>query len=511
MKGSASPVLLGFYLGLHDSNMCAWIDGALKFRKFERNSGIKHQRATMEDVVATCHEWGISPDHVAFSDGDRNGLGSCRIDELSRLVPALPAWTKAKQTYCLDHHFAHMLSAAGQAPVGALRGVAIDGRGDNGVRARVMSLDGAASADIYHSTEFTVGRFFNRVGVLLGLSGNDVDLAGKVMGAQALGRVDESFVDTFAGDDPETLPGRLLHDIPWRGRKLASDPDFFSMANPSFLDWLASAHLVLEQAIVRFFDNLGSGAGPLIYVGGCAQNSIFNETLYRRHPGLIIPPHAYDGGLSVGCVEFLRRSLALPPPRWPGFPFVQDDEDAGYASAATSLRVAELLAEGCIVGWMQGRGEIGPRALGHRSILLDPRRSDGKDLLNNRVKRREAWRPYAASVLAGETPDWFDTPDDSPFMLRAIRTRPERAEAIPAVVHDDLTCRIQTVGEKEPELRSFSAVLHRFNEATGVPLVLNTSMNGGGEPIHGYASQACQLLESGHLDVLCVGDRLIFA
>lgn len=502
--------LLGFYLGYHDSNLCAVSDGAVRYRKFERRSGVKHERVSLRAVRDTCEEWGFKPEYVAYSDGDRNGLGSCGIGELFRESGIDLGFPSARKTFCIDHHFSHILSAwPCSTGVTASVGVALDGSGDNGVRARVVRMrPGAVAESVFHSTEFGIGRFFTLTGRQLGFEGLDIDFAGKLMGAQAYGTPDWAFVDRHLEDDAETLPRRLLTEIPWRGGVPGSDHSFFRIENPGFLDWLSTCHGLLCQVLERFFSTFCSGDDVVIYAGGCAQNAVFNRALTRRFPRLIIPPHAYDGGQSLGCVEFLRRLLDMPELSAADFPFVQDDERIAPPSAATVSKAASMLAEGAVVGWMTGNGEVGPRALGHRSILFDPRSPRAKEVLNARVKFREPWRPYAASVLEERAGDWFEVGGPTPYMIEAVPVRPDVRAQIPGILHRDGSCRIQTVGRGRG-LESFRELLSCFGSITGVPVLLNTSLNSSGEPIYGSVVQAKKLLASGRLDALCVGDCLL--
>jgi carbamoyltransferase len=138
-------------------------------------------------------------------------------------------------------------------------------------------------------------------------------------------------------------------------------------------------------------------------------------------------------------------------------------------------RVAKALVEGKVVGWFQGRMEWGPRALGHRSILADPRRHDVKDLLNAKIKRRESFRPFAPSVLGRVVPDWFETVDEVPFMAQVFVVKEHQRSRIPAVVHADGTARLQTVRPDEDAL--YHQLIEAFEKETGVPMVLNTSFN----------------------------------
>src|SRR5215471_9434126 len=502
--------LLGFYLGYHDSNLCAAGDGRVRYRKFERRSGIKHERAGVRSIRDTCEEWGFEPEYVAYSDGNRNGLGVCRINELfceHSLDLGLPS---VRKTFCLDHHFAHILSGWPCMPNETARiGIGLGGRGDNDVRLRVVRVGGGMDfTNIFHSKEFSIGRFFTATGRHLGFEGLDIDFAGKLMGLQAYGTPDQEFVARHLDEDAETLPRRLWSNIAWNDGVPARDGTFFHIKDQAFLNWLATCHSLLGQVLERFFSSFCSEGDSIIYSGGCAQNSVFNRALFERFPGLVIPPHAYDGGLALGCVEFLRRYLDLPAMPLSGFPFAQDDEWLAHPTSSTIAKVASLIAEGKVVGWMVGHGEIGPRALGHRSILFDPRSPRAKEVLNTRVKFREGWRPYAGSVLAERANEWFEISKQSPYMLEAVPVRPQRIEQIPGISHRDGTCRIQTVA-KADGLDPFYELLTSFESLTGVPVLLNTSLNAAGEPIYGFASQGRKLLASGRLDGLCIGDTLI--
>jgi carbamoyltransferase len=509
--------LFAFFVGGHDSSVCALRDGELRYRKFERLSGIKHEQASLERVFETCREWRIDPEYVAFSDvGNDNGLGlpMCSPTELFREVPALEGLGRPRKTFRIDHHFAHALSGQnGSDRSRAFLAVAFDSKGDHDYRARCFRVGENLDAEVvYESKACRTGDFFYTVGALMGLKGSHLGLdhAGKLMGLQAYGRPDSDFVDSLAAFPFDELPERLLTEIPFRGQVPGQSAEFFRVNdNENFLDWLASCHELLATATLRLFETLKPTDEPVEFSGGIAQNSVFNEMLSRRFPGFTVMAHPYDGGITFGCLNFLVRLLGLPSPTIPSYPFLQDDEDVGYADEGVQERVAELVAEGKVVGWMQGRGEVGPRALGHRSILYDARDRSAKNVLNSRVKFREPWRPFAASVALDDAPDWFEIGAPSPWMQRALVVRPERRAAIPGVVHVDGTCRAQTIDASNGTgHESFLGVIRRFGASTGVPLVLNTSLNSGGEPIYGFRKQAEALLGAGRLDALCVGNEL---
>lgn len=500
--------LLGFYLGWHDSNVAAAVDGRVYYAKSERLAGKKHHRATMEFVSAMCEQWGIKHiDAIAFSDGDRNHLGKCDIDQLVRQTSPLVA---SVPTFCLDHYYAHILSAW---PVTALDsvaiGIAIDGRGDNEVRVRVISDPGTTRAQsLFYSQRESFGGLFTTIGDLLNLRGDRLDFGGKIMGLQALGEIDHQYVEAL---DIPWISNNLLDlilRVPWRGNIPARTNGFFDPSNQSFRDWLATVHYAVQQVNNTFFGSWCQSDQHIVFSGGCAQNTVYNQTLMCDFPGLTIPPHCYDGGLSLGCLELLRMHFDQPKFSTERFPFWQFDEGSDEPGRDVTRRAAELLSAGKIIGWFQGHGEIGPRALGHRSILMDPRIADGKDLINSGIKHREHWRPYAPSVLLSHVDEWFDLPVPSPYMLRAVPVRAERRDLIPAVVHCDGTSRVQTVADGDVGLSPFHELLTEFYKRTGVPMLLNTSLNSGGGPIFGRAGQARDFFASVPLDALVIGNNL---
>ncbi|WP_438033629.1 carbamoyltransferase C-terminal domain-containing protein [Sorangium sp. So ce204] len=501
--------LLGIYVGLHDSNLSLWADGELRYAKSERITGIKHHQAALSFVRETCARWGIpAVDAIAFSDGNRNQLGSCELGQFWKEVLPVPAFGDAR-TFCVDHHYAHVLSSWPVVDTAQVElGFAIDGRGDHEARKTVIARPGSLRPELVHQNPTrSFGRLLERIGELMELRatpGNENDLAGKVMGAQAYGEIDHDFVASVGLDGLGERWYDAVDVIPWRGRPPAETPGFFSFDNPSFRDWLTTVHHLMALHTVDHFSRFARRDMEIAYAGGCAQNVVINEELFRRFPHIRVPPHSYDGGLSLGCLELLRIQLGLPRFSTDGFPYWQDDEAASAPTAATIERAAELLARGHIIGWFQGRGEVGPRALGARSILMDPRLHDGKDHLNARVKHREPWRPYGASVLLEHTSDWFELEGESRYMLRSVAVRADRRAEIPSVVHKDGTSRIQTVGADAPA--HYRALLEAFHRRTGLPMLLNTSLNGGGSPIFSSEAQCRDLFAAVDIDAIFMGN-----
>src|SRR6202030_949266 len=176
------------------------------------------------------------------------------------------------------------------------------------------------------------------------------------------------------------------------------------------------------------------------------------------------------------------------------------------AEEELTRRAAQMIADGKILGWFQGRAEWGPRALGNRSIVADPRRGDMKDILNRRIKRRETFRPFAPSILAEETGEWFEKSHPSPFMTLAYAVRPEKRAQIPAPTHVDGTGRLQTV-TREANPR-YWALIKEFERQTGVPVVLHTSFNDN-EPIVCRPEEAIDCFLRTQMDALVLGNMLI--
>ena len=185
------------------------------------------------------------------------------------------------------------------------------------------------------------------------------------------------------------------------------------------------------------------------------------------------------------------------------FPFGQCDFAPEEPSLDTIKKAAYFLKNSCIVGWYQGHGEIGPRALGNRSILMDPRIPNGKDIINKKVKHREWWRPFGASILEEYTGKYFTSGLSSPFMLYNYWFK-DRTK-FPAITHVDGSCRIQTVSKAHS---IFYNLIDEFRKVSGVPILLNTSLNLSGKPIVAHPDEAIRILESTEMDYLIIGDKI---
>ena len=291
-------------------------------------------------------------------------------------------------------------------------------------------------------------------------------------------------------------------------------------------DVAAALQAMLEEAYLHLVRELWerTQVPSICLAGGVALNAVANGRIRLETPfdGLYVQPAAGDSGTAVGSAYWVWN-LALGRPR--GFVMEHaytgpeySEEECAAALAAAGLRserlddeslfatVAERIAAGDVVGWFQGRMEFGPRALGNRSIVVDPRRSDMKDVLNARIKHREPFRPFAPSILAEATGDWFEQDYPSPFMVLVYKTRPEKRDEIPAVNHVDDTGRLQTV-ERDVSPRYYR-LIEAFGRRTGVPVVLNTSFNEN-EPIVMTPEQAVETFTKTKMDVLVLGNHVV--
>lgn len=291
-------------------------------------------------------------------------------------------------------------------------------------------------------------------------------------------------------------------------------------------DLAASVQARLEEVELEFLRRLHERhpSPRLVLAGGVALNCLANGRIRSDTPfeEVWIQPAANDAGTALGAALWLWHQALGNPRSWEmtdaylGPSYSQSACEAALAHAgldATLLEdeklydyVAGRIADGAIVGWFQGRAEFGPRALGARSIVCDPRRPDMKDILNARIKHREPFRPFAPSILAEATGEWFEDDYPSPFMLMAYQVRPERREAIPAVTHDDGTSRLQMVShEANPR---FHDLISAFDRLTGVPVLLNTSFNEN-EPMVLRPEEAVDCFRRTDMDVLVLGGLVV--
>jgi carbamoyltransferase len=303
------------------------------------------------------------------------------------------------------------------------------------------------------------------------------------------------------------------------------------------MDIAASVQAIYEEAFFSILKHLQEVTSEknICISGGCAMNSVANGKIFHRtnFKDVFIHPAAGDAGGAVGSAFYLYNTI-LKQKRVDKMKNVflgpsyssRDVEEAisvsrelqnGYKIERFDLvrtinedelldKTVDFIANGKVVGWFQGRMEWGPRALGNRSILVDPRKEEMKDILNDRIKRREAFRPFAPAILREAVSDFFENDKEVPYMLMVFKIKPEKRQIIPAVTHVDGTGRLQTVTEDDNRL--FYGLLKKFEEKTGVPVLLNTSFNEN-EPIVNSPEEAIDCFMRTKMDVLIMGNNII--
>ncbi|MHC4925121.1 MAG: carbamoyltransferase family protein [Planctomycetota bacterium] len=350
---------------------------------------------------------------------------------------------------------------------------------------------------------------------------------GEIMGLAPYGKSDVPSLIRFDGEHLEVPPWIGGFDHPFVGN---DDEDWEK--SPFREEWAAMAHRVQEDtervliARARRLHEV-TGEKDLCMAGGVALNCVANGRLLDETPfeRIWIQPAAGDDGVAIGCALYghlqmrgHKRSFVMTSPHL-GKTYSADDIQDSVDSPAVHLaakvhrpedlvaHVAGLLADGNVVGWFQGGSEFGPRALGHRSILADPREESMKDHVNARVKHRQGFRPFAPAVLEERAGEVFENPVPSPFMLLVRTVRKDMRDRVAAITHVDGTARVQTVNANDDPL--FHALISAFADRTGIPVLLNTSFNLRGEPIVETPGDAVDSFLATKLDALVLHDTVL--
>ena len=429
----------------------------------------------------------------------------------------------------VPHHLTHAASAYYPSGFDAAAILVIDGIGEaacstlaRGEGARIETLE-------TFSYPHSLGFVWEQASSYLGFSAYD---ASKVMGMAAYGdpgvyqqqlasiiqvSEDSYAVDLGALGFPSFDPGGFE---PLIGPSRKPEEEFL----PRHMHFAAALQAVTDAAIVALVRRLERSVrlDRLCVAGGVALNCVTNELIRQTSTfsDIFIPPAPHDAGTAIGAalaVYCAERKTKPPPSGATPYLGPQFDErkilaaikEAGLVprrSKNAAREAADMIADGNIVGWFQGRMEFGPRALGNRSLLADPRRPDTRAILNRMVKHREDFRPFAPSILAERADEWFDVGPhlaSHEYMLFACPTKTGRRERIPAVIHQDGTARVQLV-RRQANPR-FHELISHFFARTGVPLVLNTSFNDS-EPIVCTPAHAIATFRRSGIDALFMGD-----
>jgi carbamoyltransferase len=442
---------------------------------------------------------------------------------------------RALNIHYIDHHMCHAASGYFNTPWEEAAVLTTDGYGERCstmvAHARGRTLTPLLRIEFPHS----VGSLYAALTEYLGFKPNSGE--GKVMGLSSYGRRTE-YYDKLRGLVKLTDQGfeldlnyfsynmersrrytRKLVDLLGPERKPEAE------LTPRHEDISKALQLVTEDILLHLA-GLARRLVPsdnLILNGGVALNCVANSRLQFESgfKDFSFFAAASDAGSSLGAAQYVAHVLNNDPrdpsPYTEYLGYASDDKEIDLAilRAGAEAKVvadpaavaAKLLADGHILGWFQGRAEYGPRALGNRSILADPRRPEMKDVLNARVKFREPFRPFAPSCLEEACGDLFDCATPSPWMLRVYNTRPEHLQDLASITHVDGGARVQTVTDQQNHL--YYQLIKEFGRLTGVPCVLNTSFNIRGEPIVNSAHDALRCYLGTDLYYLFLGNRLV--
>jgi carbamoyltransferase len=557
MSSNRTPWVLGMSAS-HNGAVCLLHgDEIVVAIQEERITRIKRQRiygAQHCAAIDYCLDYaGISPADLSAVAICVQGRVNAPVNDLT-LNPYLEVKRHGIPTYSLSHHAAHAISAFATSGFEESAVLVIDGIGSpyedlsEDERGSVIQnvRDGWESISLYGASGPSVNALekhliegldwltqqdgymakFRSLGTIFFNSaeqifGHGLD-AGKVMGLAPYGNPTIPAAEFF-----EIVDGKFVYydKVPARFRHKERWP----LRPNEYKDLASSAQAALEKALLYLVNHLHElyPSDNLCYAGGVALNSVANERIIRETPfkNVYIIPAAEDSGPAIGAAYHALWQLTgkYTPRRLVHdavgreYSYQQITEAIGETPGVEVIDTEDLIAEtvnllcdGKIIGWFQGRSELGPRALGQRSIICDPRRPDGKVVLNSRVKHREAFRPFAPVVPLEAAGDWFECEGidlASPYMLRVCKFREDQKDKVPAVVHIDGTGRIQTV-TREANGR-FYTLVKQFGERTGVPVILNTSFNVMGMPIVEKPEDALLCMVSTGIDYCVIGDVLV--
>jgi carbamoyltransferase len=453
----------------------------------------------------------------------------------------VPGWEETqviRRSY--DHHLTHAAAACFTSPFDSAMCAVVDGYGE-GRSLACYAYEDSVLRDLGDSREddagepqkdphASLGIFFQEVCELCGfgyLTGDEW----KVMGLAAYGEHDERLYRLFR----ELITVDNLHFVrPSDMALLSCKRELYSYRRKHGDPAIAAANLahtgqkVLAESLYELLCNLhrSGNSDNLVLAGGCALNSSANGEISKRtlFRNLYVCSAPADDGNAIGAALLAHREDH--PNHQPKVvfqtPYLGAAMQAGTVSnlakfsgleklrscnGEASRLAAELLAQGKIIGWIQGRAEFGPRALGNRSILADPRSVGIKDAINTRVKFREEFRPFAPAILHEFGAEYFERYEEAPYMERTLKFRPEVVARVRGAVHEDGTGRLQTV--KRAWNSPFYELIRTFYELTGVPLVINTSFNVMGKPIAHSVEDVIAVFFTTGLDAVFIGDLLI--
>lgn len=456
----------------------------------------------------------------------------------------------------IEHHSAHLASAYNVSGFKDAVAVSIDGFGD--FSSGAWGVGSGSQIEVKHRIYFphSMGVFYQALTQYLGFHHYGDEY--KVMGLAPYGEL--KYLDKLAQIVKPTKQGGYQLDlgyfthhkkpigytwddgIPKSGILFSSKLEALLGTARQPDQPLEQKHKDIARSVQRTYENIffnmlntayqSSPSKNLALAGGCGMNSVANGKIHLNTPfeNIYVQSAAGDAGGAIGAaVEAAKRhgqtQFATMPHAYLGSQYSDQELEQVIQSYAeqwqsqqckveTNIqldtlvdRVSDSIIDGKVIGWFQGAMEWGPRALGNRSILGDPRREDMKDILNLKIKRRESFRPFAPSVLREAVSEWFESDGEVPFMMKVFQIKQDKRAMIPAVTHADGSGRLQTV-KADTNLRYYS-LIKAFSEKTGVPMLLNTSFNEN-EPVVCRPQEAIDCFLRTKMDVLVLGSHLIY-
>ena len=469
-------------------------------------------------------------------------------EEFNKIDASLSIKNIKKKIRQVEHHRSHLASAFFASPFEEAALLSIDGSGD--FTTTMIGKGKGNKIEVFESVDFphSVGIFYTAFTQLLGFPHYGDEY--KVMGLAPYG--EPKYVDQLRKVIKFTDDGLFELDLKYfRSAKsgiISYGEDHMPKVAPLFTtnmeqefgkarkkdeqlsqyhkDLAASVQRITELLIFHILTHLQKKTGleNVCIAGGVAQNSVANGKITRNTPfkHVYVPSAGHDAGISMGAAMYVYNQVlnqARAEPIWSaytGSKFTNEEIETylksrninyeRYPDDVLYEKVANRLADAGVIGWFNGRAEFGPRALGARSIIADPRRKDAKDLLNAKIKRRESFRPFAPSILKEYVTEYFEVNDEVPFMEKVFPIKKEKQDSIPAVTHADGTGRLQTV-DKQVTPRYY-ALIEAFRKRTGVPILLNTSFNEN-EPIVNSPKDALECFLRTNMDMLVLENCVI--
>lgn len=458
------------------------------------------------------------------------------LTNLEKIIGERLSFNKFPEVHGVEHHMAHAASAFYVSEFDHSAIVTIDGIGETatGIIAEGKGTHIKKIEEI--SFPQSLGFFYAAMTQYLGFRANSDEY--KVMGLSAYG--EPEFYDEFKKIVRPKDKGRYKMDLSYFRYQYSGNRGFMfspklekkfgparkpiGEVNSRYKNIASSIQKLLEDICLDIVNHASTlvKSKNLCMAGGVTLNCLMNRRVLKesRFENLFIQPAANDAGNSLGSAlhtailtDRNERESIMKHAYW-GPEFSDNEIETTLKNNHlkydrvndVARQTAAYIADGKIVGWFQGRMEFGPRALGNRSIVIDPRRKEMKDILNLRVKKREEFRPFAPSVLEEFSSSYFDLDVPSPYMLLIAKVHPDRRNDIPAVTHVDGTSRIQTVSKQTNPL--YWELINEFNKLTGVPVILNTSFNEN-EPIVCTPDEAVNCFLKTQFDVLTIGNFIV--